>query len=616
MIGTIIDKYEVLQKIGEGGMATVYRGRHLTLGRDVAIKVLHPHLSSSPRNRRRFAREARAIEHLNHPHILQIFDYSGVDTDDCYIVTEFVEGATLKQLLEERGRLDSETVILLGIRLTEALAYAHREGIVHRDLKLENVMLRRDGTLKLMDFGIARFMEDAQVTIAGALVGSPAYMSPEQAQEGEIDHRSDLFSLGTLLYHLTTGSLPFHGRNPSVILRNLIENNRPNLLELCPAASSMLSDITDRLLQPNPEDRYADALEVSAALREAIGAVNVDIDEPKWALQRFLVQPEAFSNDLDTHLREVLLSQGKAKLDSGDALNALRLLNRLLSIEPNNEEVLTLVRGLHAATDRPKSSPNRRLVLGAVGLALASTLAVIFLTPDTPEEPTSPLAGEHVESIAATDTPPPAETPQEPVDDISTAPSSAPEITAPIQPTITPKPTKLKPRAKQKARPDKLPEAPTPPENNVADLGDATVRVVLEGRTWARIEIDGEARGMTGREPIQVSPGQHQLVLRNDYAEPYTRTFTAAPGESVVLDNIQLRPLPVTIRIDDSIGGDCMVSLDGTTLGRVGALGRTFQIADPKNPHEVVFKCDASPPIVSPLEPLTAGAIVRLPGGP
>ena len=207
MIGTIIDKYEVLQKIGEGGMATVYRGRHLTLGRDVAIKVLHPHLSSSPRNRRRFAREARAIEHLNHPHILQIFDYSGVDTDDCYIVTEFVEGATLKQLLEERGRLDSETVILLGIRLTEALAYAHREGIVHRDLKLENVMLRRDGTLKLMDFGIARFMEDAQVTIAGALVGSPAYMSPEQARGDieNIDARSDVWSMGAVLYEILAG---------------------------------------------------------------------------------------------------------------------------------------------------------------------------------------------------------------------------------------------------------------------------------------------------------------------------------------------------------------------------------------------------------------------------
>jgi serine/threonine-protein kinase len=606
VIGTVIDKYEVLQKIGEGGMATVYRGRHLTLGRDVAIKVLHPHLSSSPRNRRRFAREARAIEHLNHPHILQIFDYSGVDTDDCYIVTEFVEGATLKQLLEERGRLPSETVILLGIRLTEALAYAHREGIVHRDLKLENVMLRRDGALKLMDFGIARFMEDAQVTIAGALVGSPAYMSPEQAQEGDLDHRSDLFSLGTLLYHLTTGTLPFQGRNPSVILRNLIENNRANMLELCPSAAPALSDLTDRLLQPAPEDRYADAGEVNTALREALQSVHIDPEEAKWALQRFLVQPEAFDSDLDSHLREILLAEGKTKLENGESLDALRLLNRLLSIEPQNTEVLTLVRGLHETTNRQKPSPNRRFVFGAVALAALSTAAVFLLQPKEPPAP------QHVEPAPVVQVEQEPESRVEPL----TPPEETRATTDPVvppTPTVVAAATPVRPRSKQRPTPDKA-ERENP--NLAADLGDASVRIVLEGRTWARIEIDGAARGLTGREPILVSPGQHELVLRNDYAEPYTRTFTVAPGESVVLENIQLRPLPVTIRIDDSVDASCMVSLDGTTLGRVGALGRTFQIPDPKHPHEVVFQCAAEPAIVSPLEPLTAGAIVRLPGPP
>ena len=610
MIGTVIDKYEVLQKIGEGGMATVYRGRHLTLGRDVAIKVLHPHLSSSPRNRRRFAREARAIEHLNHPHILQIFDYSGVDTDDCYIVTEFVEGATLKQLLEERGRLPSETVILLGIRLTEALAYAHREGIVHRDLKLENVMLRRDGTLKLMDFGIARFMEDAQVTIAGALVGSPAYMSPEQAQEGEVDHRSDLFSLGTLLYHLTTGTLPFQGRNPSVILRNLIENNRANMLELCPNAAPALSDLTDRLLQPAPEDRYADAVEVNSALRDALATVHIDPSETRWSLQRFLVQPEAFDSELDTHLREILLTEGKAKLEQGESLDALRLLNRLISIEPHNTEVLSLVRGLHEATSRQNPNSNRRMVFGAVALAAFSTVAVVLLQP--PDPPPAPPTVETEPPVVNVE--PEQENNVEPIEPIEpTEPPTIAMSAPPPTPTIVAASTPIPPRSKQRPRPKKLDEEP---QTTAADLGDASVRIVLEGRTWARIEIDGEARGLTGREPIQVSPGQHELVLRNDYAEPYTRSFTVAPGESVVLDNIQLRPLPVTIRIDDSLDAGCMVSLDGTTLGRVGALGRTFQIPDPKHPHEVVFQCAAEPAIISSLEPLTAGAIVRLPGPP
>ena len=222
--------------------AEVRRRRHghcllrgaLHLDRQVAIKVLHPHLSSSQRNRSRFAREARAIEHLRHENILEIYDYSGVDAADCYIITEFVPGVTLSNFREEHGALPSEIVALIGISLGEALAYAHVSGILHRDLKPENVMIRRDGEAKLMDFGIARFLNESQVTMTGALVGSPAYMSPEQATERELDQRSDLFSLGTLLYEIATGHLPFTGSNPSLILKKIIDGERPGVTELAP----------------------------------------------------------------------------------------------------------------------------------------------------------------------------------------------------------------------------------------------------------------------------------------------------------------------------------------------------------------------------------------------
>ena len=149
MIGNVVEKYEVIQKIGEGGMATVYRGRHTTLGREVAIKVLHPHLSASERNRMRFAREARAIEHLEHDNILRIFDYSGSDTERCYIVTEFVDGITLQDLLNERARFPSEVTAQVGIKLAKALSYAHGLGIIHRDLKLENIFLDREHNVTL-----------------------------------------------------------------------------------------------------------------------------------------------------------------------------------------------------------------------------------------------------------------------------------------------------------------------------------------------------------------------------------------------------------------------------------------------------------------------------------
>ncbi|HCH66108.1 MAG TPA: serine/threonine protein kinase, partial [Deltaproteobacteria bacterium] len=168
----MLDKYEVLRQVGEGGMATVYLGRHTTLGREVAIKVLHPHLSASERNRVRFAREARAIEHLDHEHVLRIYDYSGTETQDCYIVTEFVDGVTLQQLIAQTRRIPGEVVTLIALELADALGYAHDLSIIHRDLKPENVMVRRDGVVKLMDFGIARFLDEVNLTVTGALVGT------------------------------------------------------------------------------------------------------------------------------------------------------------------------------------------------------------------------------------------------------------------------------------------------------------------------------------------------------------------------------------------------------------------------------------------------------------
>ena len=343
MIGTVLDKYEILQKVGEGGMATVYRGRHTTLGRDVAVKVLHPHLSSSQRNRLRFEREAKAIEHLDHPNIVQIFDYSGVDSEECYIVTEYIDGLTLQEFIQEIERMPSEATSVLGIKLVRALDYAHQRGIIHRDLKPENVMLRRDGELKLMDFGIARFLEDSQMTMTGALVGSPAYMSPEQAMEQRLDRRSDLFSLGTLLYYLVVGQLPFTGSNPSIILRNIIDGNHAQVLEIAPDVSPALASVIERLLQTEPDNRFQDAHDVELVLQQSLQEVGISEGDVHWGLRRLLTEPGIYTKDLEKHLKQALLDSGRERLAEGEHLVALQTLNRLLALDPGNEEVIKLI---------------------------------------------------------------------------------------------------------------------------------------------------------------------------------------------------------------------------------------------------------------------------------
>ncbi|MBA2320828.1 MAG: serine/threonine protein kinase, partial [Deltaproteobacteria bacterium] len=400
VIGSFLDKYEVLEKVGEGGMATVYRGRHATLNRDVAIKVLHPHLSSSTRNRKRFAREARAIEHLRHPNILEIFDYSGTDAGECYIVTEFVLGDTLSALLWRRGRLPPEVAASMALDLSRALSYAHREGILHRDLKPDNVMIRSDGTVKLMDFGIARFLDESQVTMTGALVGSPAYMSPEQAKEGKLDVRSDLFSLGTLLFQTTTGQLPFSGSNPSVILKNIVEGNRPAVVELVPAISPALADVIERLMASQREDRFDSSEAVVHALEGVLSESGIDRSLPEWSLSAYLQAPEAWEQRLEAHLRTFLLARGKSLLDAGDHLAALRLFNRLLSMDAENGEVLALVGRLHGAV-RPARRVGLLLGVASTAVLVCALLAAWLAAPRHPAKAIESVRPEVPEVVAA-----------------------------------------------------------------------------------------------------------------------------------------------------------------------------------------------------------------------
>lgn len=581
MIGSTLDKYEVLQKVGEGGMATVYRGRHATLNRDVAIKVLHPHLSSSTRNRKRFAREARAIEHLHHANILEIFDYSGTDADDCYIVTEFVQGETLTALLHERGKLPSEVATLIGLSLAVALAYAHREGILHRDLKTDNVMVRTDGTVKLMDFGIARFLDESQVTMTGALVGSPAFMSPEQAKENDLDQRSDLFALGTLLFYLVTGHLPFAGSNPSLILKNVIEGNRPNVSELAPAMSARLADIVERLMATAPDDRFPSADAVAEALQECLDEAGIPADDPSWSLRAWLDAPDAWERRLEEHLAVVLVEKGRAALAEGDPLAALRLFNRLLSMDEDNPEVLELVQSLHG---EPASDDRRRTwVFGVLGLAvlLVGSAGLLWVAGVGAEAPPVVVAP------APEAPPPPAPAVPEPL------PEPVPEVQPAAQVEPPPAPTP-RPRVGPVARPPRPSPRPAPPEPTTEPPpSDAPGRLKINsGEIAADVWLDGRKVGDT-RQVHELPAGVHQLEIRGLFVESHTETVVVSPGEERVIA-VKLKPKPARVRFDGSWDDACDVLLDGTAVGTVATLDHQLAITDPLVPHEVAMRCDGS----------------------
>ena len=220
-IGTLLDnRYEILEVIGTGGMAVVYKARCNRLNRLVAIKVLKQELSQDEEFRRRFHAESQAVAMLSHPNIVSVYDVSHSNNLD-YIVMELIEGITLKQYLEQKGRLNWREALHFSTQIAKALEHAHSRGIIHRDIKPHNIMILKDGSVKVADFGIAR-ISSAQNTLTREALGSVHYISPEQAKGGKVDYRSDLYSLGVVMYEMLTGRPPFDGDTPvSVAIQHI-----------------------------------------------------------------------------------------------------------------------------------------------------------------------------------------------------------------------------------------------------------------------------------------------------------------------------------------------------------------------------------------------------------
>jgi eukaryotic-like serine/threonine-protein kinase len=275
------ERYEIGGVLGRGGMAEVHRGRDLRLGREVAVKVLRSDLARDPSFQVRFRREAQAAASLNHPAIVAVYD-TGEDRTSAgatpYIVMEYVEGETLRDVLRREGVLSPERAMSLAADICNALDFSHRNGIVHRDVKPGNVMITPEGTVKVMDFGIARAVSDsaATMTSTAAVIGTAQYLSPEQARGESVDARSDVYSVGCLLYELVTGAPPFTGDSPvSVAYQHVREDPRlPSSVN--PAIPADLDAILLKALSKNPANRYQSAAEMRNDLLRSLAGQRVE----------------------------------------------------------------------------------------------------------------------------------------------------------------------------------------------------------------------------------------------------------------------------------------------------------------------------------------------------
>lgn len=345
---TTFGRYEILDKLGEGAMGVVYRAQDAALGRVVALKMLSAELGGEEELHQRFQREAEAIGRLSHPHIVTVYDMGDAE-GQLYMAMELLEGQDLRKLVETgRGIPLADRVRVLA-QICDGLAYAHSRGVVHRDVKPANILVTTKGQVKLLDFGLARVAARSTITRRGVILGTPDYMSPEQAMGRNVDHRSDMFSAGSVFYEFLGFQKPFRGKTLHSVLYQILSEEPEPLLALNPRMPARLAAIVHGMLRKDPDKRYEsmDAVrralaEVHAALRRSHGRSSVT---PPGA---------TVTEEVRARVRE-LVALGRGHLDAGRPEQATADLNHAMALDPACEEAAETLWLI--ARSRPEVAP-------------------------------------------------------------------------------------------------------------------------------------------------------------------------------------------------------------------------------------------------------------------
>ena len=359
----INDRYEIIKSIGEGGMANVYLAYDTILDRRVAVKVLRGDLSNDEKFVRRFQREALAASSLNHPNIVEMYDV-GEDNGIYYIIMEYIEGKTLKQLIKKRGGLTLSEAIDIMLQITDGISEAHNSYIIHRDLKPQNIMIKEDGTIKITDFGIAMALNSTQLTQTNSVMGSVHYLPPEQAAGKGSTIRSDIYSMGILFYELLTGTLPFKGDNAVEIALKQMRDEIPSVRKKNPAIPQSVENVIIKATAKNPKNRYSDSKEMHDDL---LTVLNDDrINEAKIEFKY---------SEVDTDENTAILDQVKEKTKEELAKDKDTNPDKKLEDEINKE--------MYEAEDKVVKGTNVVIIVLAVifSLIVITILSVVLIVP-------------------------------------------------------------------------------------------------------------------------------------------------------------------------------------------------------------------------------------------
>ncbi len=553
-----IGRYRLVEKLGQGGMATVYRAEDTTLGRDVAVKLMHPFLADNREAAGRFQREARAVAALRHPNVLAVHDYAPEEGDrPAYLVTELIQGPTLKRFLDEHGAPLPEVAAMIGWKLGQALAAAHAQGIVHRDVKPENVMIDGGGRVVLCDFGIARIASaEATMTATGALIGSPAYMSPEQAAGDELDARSDLFSLGTVMYLAATGAMPFVAKEPLALLAKIHRGEHAPPSAKNPRVPPYLERVIEKCLKVSLEERWQDAGAIAEALEKGLRADGfVEVEKE---IAAYFADPPGYNAGVEQRIVAASIAEARAAAARGEAARAIAYANRVLAWRPGDPAAHQVVEGIGRS--------GRRWWRVGVGVAVVAVAAGVVgvVRPWRAKEVATTRAGTDTAAATATATATVtatvAGTATRTATGTATGTSAPPPILAPakrrhpatvekaaVAPVVVAPPTVEKPAVvEEKAKADGF--------LSLAGVQPYCAKPAVDGKT------------VDAAKAVAVAPGSHRVHCDGPRGRALDREVTVGAGETVKIEHRFLGEATVTVKL---ARGDA-VEIDGGPRGRDG----------------------------------------------
>jgi predicted Ser/Thr protein kinase len=566
--GDVLGRYELVEEVGEGGMATVFRARDKELRREVAVKVLFPHLAKRDDVVRRFHREARAAAALEHANILRVYDVGGGEASDPpYIVMELVRGQTLLAEVEQHGPMQAELVACVGALLADALVVAHKAGVIHRDIKPSNVLIAGDGRVLLADFGVARLeTEDSLVTKTGALLGTPAYMSPEQAGGDTTTAKSDLYSLGATLYQLATGALPFSG-NAAKVMASIASGALVSPVKRRAGVGPDLSRLIEKMMAVDPMARPASAAEVGKELRAIAAAGGLADAEAEAEVVAYFVDRSDWAKRRMPAIVAAVVAGSRKAIAEGKLPRGLAMADRAAALAPDDEAVKALV---HDVTEGGRASRRRRAALvfglGAVAVGGAAAAGVMALQrgggSGGPEVRGSGELGSGPDLGSATAGsgvgPLSAAVQGSGAGPLATAGSGAGPLSAAVQGSgAGPRAGAGQRHADAGVR--DAAEIAIDAAGEVRGIDAGVVvgfgAIVVRNDTWCEIAIDGMPRGRALRTPLKVEAGHHTVSCGQNGKPGWTKEVDVGAGETKSVEGSLLGSVEITFAIDATIDG-------------------------------------------------------------